>query len=359
MKSGATIIEISSLISQKKWSTLLIFFFSLLISQDGWGQAGQCLTGGCSGGTSYGSVQSTSSLTFVASVSNTYAGEYNTYNVTSGVEYEWSLVPADGATNPTSDAQLTLLSSSGSTICYSDDAVGTHPKIKWLATSTTTVRVLINDYTSTSCNTNSSSHRVVWRVSCINPTLAATTAASSIGCTSATSGGNVTADGGCSVTERGICYNTLTTPTTSNSKVISGTGTGSFSANLTGLSPGQTYYVRSYAITFAGTSYGAEISFTTLSAPATPSTISPTTVCANNATIFTSSATGNPTSYSWTLPGGWTGTSNTSSITVTPNTTSGSISVTASNACGTSAARNTSITVTNLTAPTITNITNP
>jgi hypothetical protein len=194
---------------------------------------------------------------------------------------------------------------------------------------------------------------------CTAPTLATTSAASSIGCTSATSGGNVTADGSCSVTERGICYNTSTAPTTSNTKVTSGTGIGSFSANLTGLTAGTTYYVRSYAINSSGTSYGAEINFTTSPLPGTPTAITPTAVCANAATTFTTSATGSPTSYTWTLPSGWTGSSTSSTISATPNATSGTISVTATNACGTSAATNTSITVTNLTPPTITNITGP
>jgi hypothetical protein len=91
-----------------------------------------------------------------------------------------------------------------------------------------------------------------------------TTAASSITASSATSGGNVTADGGATVTERGICYSTTSNPTTANSKVVSGSGTGSFSANLSGLTASTTYYVRAYAINSAGTAYGTQVSFTTL-----------------------------------------------------------------------------------------------
>jgi len=91
-----------------------------------------------------------------------------------------------------------------------------------------------------------------------------TTAASSITASSATSGGNVTADGGASVTERGICYATTANPTTSNSKVASGTGTGSYTASMTGLTANTTYYVRAYAINSNGTAYGSQVSFTTL-----------------------------------------------------------------------------------------------
>lgn len=91
-----------------------------------------------------------------------------------------------------------------------------------------------------------------------------TTAASSITSSSATSGGNVTTDGGAAVTERGVCYATTQTPTTANSKVTSGTGTGTFTANIAGLTASTTYYVRAYAINSNGTAYGAQVSFTTL-----------------------------------------------------------------------------------------------
>jgi M6 family metalloprotease-like protein len=91
-----------------------------------------------------------------------------------------------------------------------------------------------------------------------------TTAASSITASTATSGGNVTADGGATVTARGICYSTSQNPTTANSTVASGTGTGSFSANIAGLTASTTYYVRAYATNSAGTAYGSQVSFTTL-----------------------------------------------------------------------------------------------
>jgi hypothetical protein len=45
--------------------------------------------------------------------------------------------------------------------------------------------------------------------------------------------------------------------------VASGSGTGSFSATLTGLSPNTTYYARAYATNAQGTSYGSQVSFTT------------------------------------------------------------------------------------------------
>ena len=90
-----------------------------------------------------------------------------------------------------------------------------------------------------------------------------TTQATNITYTSATVGGNVTSDGGASVTERGICYSTSANPTTSNTKIANGTGTGSFTCNLTDLQDGTTYYDRAYAVNAKGAAYGEEISFTT------------------------------------------------------------------------------------------------
>ncbi|HON19090.1 MAG TPA: M6 family metalloprotease domain-containing protein [Salinivirgaceae bacterium] len=108
------------------------------------------------------------------------------------------------------------------------------------------------------------------------PTLATvtTSSASSITANSAVVGGNVTADGGATVTERGIVYATTQNPTTSNSKVASGSGTGSYSVTLSGLAANTTYYARAYAINSAGTAYGAQISFTTTSSGGTSTTVS-------------------------------------------------------------------------------------
>lgn len=91
--------------------------------------------------------------------------------------------------------------------------------------------------------------------------------------TTATGGGNVTNSGGANVTERGICWSTSHNPTTSGSHANSGTGTGSFTVNMTGLTANTTYYVRAYAINSAGTSYGSEVSFTTQQALTVPAVI--------------------------------------------------------------------------------------
>lgn len=91
-----------------------------------------------------------------------------------------------------------------------------------------------------------------------------TTAISAITETSAESGGNVTDDGGSTVTSRGVCWSTSQNPITTDNKTTDGTGTGSFTSSITGLSFATIYYVRAYATNGAGTTYGNDISFTTL-----------------------------------------------------------------------------------------------
>ena len=118
------------------------------------------------------------------------------------------------------------------------------------------------------------------------PTVSSTTAVTSITYNSASSGGNVSSDCGSPITQRGICWSTGAGPTTSNSKQTASGTTGSFSANLTGLSASTTYYVRAYAINAYGTAYGPQVSFTTsvqLFAPTVSSTTSVSLVTENSA----------------------------------------------------------------------------
>lgn len=86
-----------------------------------------------------------------------------------------------------------------------------------------------------------------------------------VGHTSATCTANVLSDGGLPVTERGICYSLSSNPTTADSKVAVGAGTGSFAATLSDLQAGQTYHYRAYAVSAQGTAYGEERMFTTRS----------------------------------------------------------------------------------------------
>jgi hypothetical protein len=77
--------------------------------------------------------------------------------------------------------------------------------------------------------------------------------------TTATCSSSVTIDGGDAVSERGFCWNTTGTPVISDNKIAVGSGVGSFSTNMTGLTEGPTYYVRAYATNTKGTAYSATV----------------------------------------------------------------------------------------------------
>jgi len=101
------------------------------------------------------------------------------------------------------------------------------------------------------------------------PVVAATKAVTGIAVDGGVSGGEVTYNGGAVISDRGVCLSTVNNPTVSDIKASSGAGeVGTFTTNVTGLTKGTKYYVRAYATNSAGTSYGPEISFTTISYPA-------------------------------------------------------------------------------------------
>lgn len=97
-----------------------------------------------------------------------------------------------------------------------------------------------------------------------NYPVVSTNAIVNIEATSATCGGNVTSDGNSAVTAKGVCWSTTQNPTIADNKTNDGQGLGPFTSNITGLTIGTTYYVRAYATNSAGTSYGEQRSFTTL-----------------------------------------------------------------------------------------------
>ncbi len=101
-----------------------------------------------------------------------------------------------------------------------------------------------------------------------------TAGVSEVTTTSAKSGGNITNDGGAPVTARGTVWGTSANPTVdSNIGITSdGSGTGTFTSNLTGLSSGTAYFVRAYATNSGGTAYGNQVQFSTGALPPTVTT---------------------------------------------------------------------------------------
>ncbi|HEX8427865.1 hypothetical protein [Hymenobacter sp.] len=132
-----------------------------------------------------------------------------------------------------------------------------------------------------------------------SPTVAltlTTSAATAITASTATVAGSIT--GMATVTERGICWATGSVPIVSDSRVLVGSGTGSFTGSLTNLLASTTYTARSYATTGAGTVYGNTISFTTAAgSPASITVVTgqPTNIAVTSATL-TGSVSGGSTS---------------------------------------------------------------
>jgi hypothetical protein len=89
-------------------------------------------------------------------------------------------------------------------------------------------------------------------------------------------------------------------------------------------------------------------------APATPGTITGSDApCVGSTQTYSVAAVAGATSYIWTLPVGWTGTSATNSISVVVSSNSGSITVKASNTCGNSAAMTKAVTAVPVVTPTV------
>ena len=137
-------------------------------------------------------------------------------------------------------------------------------------------------------------------------------------------------------------------PTTSYGTVVTafpatvnGGGTSTAIGLVSGLTQNTLYHFRIIGTNLQGTSYGNDLTFTTLCpAPSTGGTITgPSSVCPNGSGyIYTVPAIANATSYNWTLPSGATITSGTGTNTITvsysASATSGNISVYGISVCG-------------------------
>ena len=122
----------------------------------------------------------------------------------------------------------------------------------------------VRAYATNSVGTAYGSDEVFTTLQISLPTVT-TTNASAIMNSSSISGGNVTFSGNLPVTARGVCWSTSPNPTIAlSTKTIDGLGVGTFTSNLTYLTANTLYYVRAYATNSLGTSYGPEVTFTTL-----------------------------------------------------------------------------------------------
>ena len=120
--------------------------------------------------------------------------------------------------------------------------------------------------------------------------------------------------------------------------------TGSTNASITVTTSG-TYTV--YITDNSGcTGTSLPVTVTVATQPAQPGLISGNNpVCDSTMQTYSISPVANATSYIWTIPNGWTGSSNTTSITVLAGNSGGNITVVASDSCGNSIARTFYVTV--------------
>jgi uncharacterized protein (TIGR02145 family) len=125
----------------------------------------------------------------------------------------------------------------------------------------------VRAYASNSAGTGYGSELTFTTLNSVGLPTVSTSSITNVTETSAQGGGEVTDDGGGTVTARGVCWSTSQNPTTADNFTTDGTGTGSFTSVISGLSCELTYYVRAYATNSSGTSYGEEVSFTTNSCP--------------------------------------------------------------------------------------------
>lgn len=116
-----------------------------------------------------------------------------------------------------------------------------------------------------------------------------TTGVTAISTTSFTVNGEVIMAGGSTVSERGFVYGLTSNPTIYNNKKNVGAGLGTFTATISGLQAGHTYYVRAFATNTNGTAYGSQMTVTTnTQAPSTlpiVNTVAVVNVTNNEATV--------------------------------------------------------------------------
>ena len=125
------------------------------------------------------------------------------------------------------------------------------------------------------------------------------------------------------------------------------TGTSTTTSITATVGNGTTLSVK--AVNACGTSIARTLAVTIAHVPATPGAITGlTTVCAGSTNTYTIAAVGGATSYTWTLPSGWTGTSTSTSIAAIAGTGGGNIIVKANNNCGSSPTISLGVTVVNI-----------
>lgn len=188
-----------------------------------------------------------------------------------------------------------------------------------------------------------------------------TLAATNVLGTTATLNGSVNANGASST----VTFNWGLTASYGNTIAATpGTVTGNtataVSAGLTTLTPNVTYHYRCVGVNSMGTTYGADMTFTTCQPPAAAGSITgPASVCqGQSGVVYSTPVIQYATSYTWTVPAGATIVSGTGTNIITVDysisATSGNVTVEGTNSCSTGTSSTLAVTVYNIPVPTIT-----
>jgi len=180
----------------------------------------------------------------ITTTAGTLNGTINPNGLSSTYHFEW------GTTTSYGNSTTATSAGSGSTV------VNVNAGISGLTTGTTYHYRLVGVNSDGTTNGNDMNFTP-------GAAILTTTAASAITMTTAASGGVITADGGASVTSRGVCWSTSVSPTIADSFTSDGSGTGTFTSSLSGLSGGTSYHLRAYATNSTGTFYGNDMPFST------------------------------------------------------------------------------------------------
>jgi hypothetical protein len=243
-----------------------------------------------SAGTAYGNQQTFSTLQnpTLPTVSTAQAMNITATTATSG-----GTVNSDGGSTVTVRG-VCYSTSSNPTLAnsHTSDGSGMGTFLSNLTGLTPNTLYYVKAYATNGVGTSYGNEITIATLPSANLASVSTTVASTITETTATCGGNVTSDGGAGVTARGVCWSLAPDATVAGNHTTDGSGTGSFVSNLTGLTPGTSYYYRAYATNGVGTAYGIEAMLTTQSGEVTPTI---TTNAATGITQTTATSGGNVT----------------------------------------------------------------
>ena len=291
------------------------------------------------------------SISFITTTTTTYIGTTttttgpitSTTTTTAPITTTTTTLPITSTTTTTAPVTTTTTTTGPITTTTTTTYVGTTTTTTAPITTTTTT-LPITTTTTTLPITTTTTTRPITTTTTTRPITTTTTttvsiptvtttAASSITNTTASSGGNVTATGGATVTARGVCWNTVTNPTTGNTHTTDGSGTGVFTSLISGLTANTTYYYRAYATNSVGTAYGTVLSFTTLNNTTTTTTQAITTTT-TTLVLTTTTTTSQITTTTTTRVLTTTTTTPPPSITTTTTTTFSIVNFNISMSCG-------------------------